>query len=260
MTIYFDVAWFYFLRYLTYPLEMAAIALRRLIEVGLILVFWAAVAKSSTTPLDYRSLIAYFLIAGALNDLVMAQRTRFGQFLIKGIKTGKITQYIIKPISLVPYLYSAAAGQYGMTYFVAIIGLIAGLIVRPPASPLGVLLFMVATMLAIIIALYVNLFCGVLAFWTTEANSFRNVLAHVIKFLSGVYVPLYFFPEPLRTMVTYSPFPSMIYTPAHLLNFTSFTPEAIQLLAISVGWAIGSAIIVSALWKHGLKYYEAVGI
>lgn len=81
-----------------------------------------------------------------------------------------------------------------------------------------------------------------------------------MRILTGTMVPLYMFPSPLREILRFSPFPSMVYLPANSLSFTQNTGEIITDLAIGIFWGITLNLAAFSFWHYSMKKYEAVGI
>ncbi|MCC2631390.1 MAG: hypothetical protein K0S20_89, partial [Patescibacteria group bacterium] len=141
MGIYLDIIRFNFLRFLAYPIEIWAAIVKRGISLGFLIAFWTIVANSSNGRIDLIPLISYFLISNAINDIVSAEILRFGKSVGDTVKKGTITNYLIKPVPIVPYLYASTLGERSVSLLLSIASLIAGLILNPPASLFSVGIF-----------------------------------------------------------------------------------------------------------------------
>ena len=73
MTVYFDIIRFSFLRFFTYPYEIVASVLKRVVEIAFLALFWSIYIKSSGISVSISQIIAYFLIAMGVADLTMAR-------------------------------------------------------------------------------------------------------------------------------------------------------------------------------------------
>ncbi|MCX6738558.1 MAG: ABC-2 family transporter protein [Candidatus Parcubacteria bacterium] len=255
-----EVAKFNALKMLAYPWELVAFFIQRFIGLSFLAIFWFAVAQSSSTVLDFRHLIAYFLISSAVRDLTFSYETKFGREIMRMVKKGEISNYLIKPVPSIPFLFSAFAGQTWMALLYSAVAMIAGLIILPPTGMINFFSFFVFLILAFFVSISFNLFVAILSFYVVEANGIRNMFNHIIRILSGALIPLTLFPEVLRNITLLSPFPLLAFTPTYVLQNTLPWQDITQLFLVSSAWAIGLSLIASFLWKKALKKYEGVGI
>lgn len=195
-----------------------------------------------------------------IRDLVMSHWGSFGGEISSQIKSGQINNYLIKPVSIIPTLYSISLGKNGMRILLAIINLIIGLFVYPPKGIISIVLFILFFISAWWIAFAYNLFQGTLFFHLTDAGGVKNALNNIIRVFSGEMVPLYLFPLALGQVIRFTPFPSMVYGPTIALSTNFINQEVIFNLGISIFWAIFLNIIVYMFWKKSIKNYEAIGI
>lgn len=255
-----EVIKFNALKILAYPWEWVAFFFQRFISLSFLALFWFAVAKSSSVAVSFRELIAYFLVAGAVRDLVFANDTKFGRSIMLMIKSGEISNYLVKPVSIIPFLFSTFAGQTWMAIVYAIVTLIAGLIILPPAGIINILFFVIFLIFAFCISLSFNLFVAIVSFYIIEANGIRNMFNHVTRILSGTLIPLTLFPPALKWIIMLTPFPIVAFTPAYVLQNNLVLSELTSLFIVSLVWAVGLLIFILMFWRRSLRRYEGVGI
>lgn len=262
MNLYLALIKFHFWRFLAYPWELAAIIVRRVLDIVFIIIFWVIFSQTSTTPIDLKSITAYFLLAEGVRYLTMYIEGRaLGKFFRKGIKDGTFSNLLIKPVKIVPYSYFHVLGQNSIIFALSILNILVALIFIAPPNPISYLLFLAFTANAMFISLAFNILEGALAFVFTEVTGVTNALNHVARVLSGALVPLYLFPEGFRKIVELTPFPSLIYFPAYSVKMSLQNWGEIWLnLGISTFWAISLNLIMFYFWKQTLKKYEATGI
>jgi ABC-2 type transport system permease protein len=68
----------------------------------------------------------------------------------------------------------------------------------------------------------------------------------LLELLSGLLIPTTLFPEPLRSILLWSPFPHINFTPAAIYLGKARGFEAARLLALQVGWTV--ALLVAGHW------------
>ena len=77
-------------------------------------------------------------------------------------------------------------------------------------------------------------------------------------FLSGAVIPLDLFPEALRAVLAYSPFPYMVYYPVKVaMGQLSLEP---QVFLILTAWTLVFAALNVLVWRRGLRLYTGAGM
>ena len=260
MSVYFDIIRFSFLRFFTYPFEILAMVLKRIIEVVFLVLFWSIYIKSSGVSVSIIQITAYFLIAMGVADLVMSRWGALGSLIGNMVKSGQISNYIIKPTKLIPTLYAMSIGRNGMRMMLAVINILIGLMIIPQKNVWTVIIFLLFLINAWFISFAYNIFEGTLFLHFTDAFGIRNSIQNFIRILTGSMVPLYLFPSPLKEILRFSPFPSMVYLPANSLsNPNALSGVGVDLM-IGLFWGVILNIVAFNLWNYSMKKYEAVGI
>ncbi len=257
--MYLNIFIFNLLKFLTYPLEICFAVLGRIVKVAMLILFWNIVSSSGTT-ISSTELISYFLVATAISEFLMAINVDLAWNMQRSIMSGEINNLIIKPVKIIPYLYAATLGQKGLTLSLAAISFVAGLLISGKTTAIGLALFPIALLSAGLIALSFNILIGIVGFYTPQARPVSLIFANIAKILAGSIIPLSFFPPTLQRAVSYTPFPSMVYSPIQTLYLSQVNPSAIGMFAVSAAWGISLLIISLLTWRRALKRYEAIGI
>ena len=211
--------------------------------------------------MSFNQVISYFLTTGAVLDLTFARGFKLGRSIQKVIKNGEISNYMVKPLRLIHYLFSDLfIGRYGFNLFICIIYLTAGIIIYPPKSIENILLFIPFLFVSLFISLGLNIFIACFQFYTTEAGGLKNMMDHVNRVLSGALIPISFFPEGMRQIVQALPFATMIYGPTKTLQSAVITNEILIMFGLGFVWAIAINLIAIALWNKSIKSYDAAGM
>jgi len=225
-----------------------------MMEVTFLVAFWQITLGKPI--LEIKSLVSYFLISQSISLIVMARRTEFGTELRRMVKYGLINMYLVRPMHIIPYLYSSALGNQGLSLILSVILLIVGIMINPPTSYLNILSFCLFLPIAMGISFAFNLLEGVFAFYVTETGPLAGSIRRIIEVFSGAIAPLYFFPQNITKILELSPFPSMVYGPVNSLN------NGLNFMQVWVGlfWLVVLNIIVLLLWQNAIKRYEAIGM
>ncbi|EKD53607.1 MAG: hypothetical protein ACD_61C00007G0017 [uncultured bacterium] len=258
--VYWDIVRFSFLRFFAYPYEILAKTAERVIEVIFLIMFWSLYSKSSNQAVSVPQISAYFLIAMGVADLTMSRWGALSNLIGNMVKSGQISNYMIKPVNLVWALYAISLGRNGLRVMLAIINILLGLIIFPPQGILQIGMFVVMLILSWFISFAYNLFEGILFLHFTDAVGIRNSIQNFIRVFTGAMVPIYLFPSPLKEIVLYLPFPAMIYGPASAFSIQTFDYSVIRQILIALFWAVFLNIAMRKWWHYSMKKYEAVGI
>ena len=237
------------------------VILQRVVTVGLLMVFWNLVLKNTAGNSPHLTgLLSYFLIADGIGELTMATRTKFGTLLRRSIKTGQISNYLMKPLSILPAMYAHVWGERSIYNAPAIASIILGLVINPPNHWTRLSLFFVFLVLSMATAFAFNLIEGILTFWVTSPSGIMNCIVHTTRLLSGAIAPLTFFPNKLRNIVELTPFPAMVFAPINSLGILDSPISIAKSFLIAVFWASALNIVLLRLWRKGLRKYEAIGL
>lgn len=124
-------------------------------------------------------------------------------------------------------------------------------------TPLGLIWGCLATVMAFILRFIIQYTFAMFAFWLERAIAIEQLWFLFYLFLSGMIAPLDLFPEGVRAVVMWTPFPYLIYFPVSLLVGIS-TPVA-KGFAIMLAWCGLGILINRWLWRRGIKHYSGMG-
>jgi ABC-2 type transport system permease protein len=111
--------------------------------------------------------------------------------------------------------------------------------------------------LAFILRFTIQYVFAMFSFWTERASAIQQLWFLFYLFLSGSIAPLEVFPDSVRQIVEWTPFPYMMYFPAALL--IGLPVDIVKSVLITIGWTILFYILNRWLWRKGLKQYSGMG-
>lgn len=260
MTLYWEVIRFRFLRFFAYPYEILAGLLRQVISIVSLSVLWFLALKGSANAQPFVEVLSYFLIAEGVKEITMGEWGTVGRLVSRSIREGTLSNFLMKPLSILPYLYSYAIGSNGLQIAVGIVSIIAGLFFFPNTSFVSLFLFIAFLIPAIGVGFAFNMFLGMIFFYINDGTGIRNSISHMTRIVSGAWIPLTYFPGQIREVVSLLPFQVMVYGPTNALKTTEITSEVINNLFIAYFWAVILLVGIKLWWNHSIKHYEAVGI
>jgi ABC-2 type transport system permease protein len=120
-----------------------------------------------------------------------------------------------------------------------------------------VFLFSLAVILAFVLRFVIQYTFAMFAFWTERASALENFWMLFYLFLSGLIAPLDVFPENVRTVVMFTPFPYLINFPVSLL--VGLPVDVTRGFLSIVAWILIFLGANRLLWRAGLKHYSGMG-
>jgi ABC-2 type transport system permease protein len=121
---------------------------------------------------------------------------------------------------------------------------------RPPASAAAGALFVLSAMLTFFLVAGLNFLVGLIAIRTKSIMGILRAKYLVLELLSGLLIPTTLFPQPFRTILLYSPFPHINFTPASLYLGKAQGFEALRLLSLQAGWTGLLLLLGQVAWRQ----------
>lgn len=185
-------------------------------------------------------------------------------FLSREIYEGTFTRYLLYPLSGFQYktlTYFSYSLFYSLQLIIFFLGyklFLSGGITGAELGNLflGIGLFLVSSLMYLLMSISVELF----ALWAENIWSLMVMLRFFSNFLGGALIPLAFFPEKAREILSYTPFPHLVSLPAKTIMGISNPDEIFRGLLVIGFWALVLSFVVNLLWKKGQKNYNGVGI
>ena len=177
------------------------------------------------------------------------------------ILEGKLSLRLLQPID--PVWHHVARHLAEKMTRLPLVALFCGLffLLYPDAAwipqPSNLFLGIIAIALAFILRFAIQYTFAMLAFWTERASAIQQFWFLFYVFLSGTVAPLEVFPDSVRQIVEWTPFPYMMHFPAVLLM--GLPVEFGKSIAIMIAWGIAFLLLNRWLWRKGLKQYSGMG-
>ncbi len=190
-------------------------------------------------------------------------------FLIRGynsfdlsidIRHGKISTYLIYPISFLKFHFAAFIGtailQTSVMLFSLIVFIILGFIQTPPLENILGLMFF--CWVISVFWFLVQFLIGLLTFWLEETWVLRVMFGVISGFFNGSVLPLDLYPQFIQSLLKYTPFYYLSHYPVKLI--TGKIDFNIESLIIMFSWSFFVYLLINFTWKRGIKEYTAAGI
>jgi ABC-2 type transport system permease protein len=158
------------------------------------------------------------------------------------IRSGDVVSDLVKPFSYVGYWLARDVGRavffllYRCVPIIAFAQLTFGL--RWPAAPVTWVAFAVSICLSVTVSFALRFLLNAIAFWTTDSRSIGNLASIVVSLLSGLIIPLPYFPDWIQGFLRALPFAGLLQTPADIFLEHLVGTGLIVALGQQLGWAI----------------------
>jgi ABC-2 type transport system permease protein len=228
-----------------------------LINVTVYYFIWRAVFANATAPIAGFSLpqiLTYVSVGWIIRSFYW---NTIDQEMAYEVIEGKIAMDFIKPVSVQWMWLARAMGEsaFRLILLTAPTAIIVTLLfpVLPPASRLNFALFLVAAVGSFFIMGALNFIIGTCAIPLTSILALIRAKFWLIELLSGLLIPLSFFPRPIRVISSALPFEHIAYTPLQIYLGRLTLGETLQLLAIEYFWVIALLYLGHLWWMRATR-------
>jgi ABC-type uncharacterized transport system permease subunit len=236
------------------------------IPVGIQLILWYSIFHtgdngggqgniSTFGGMSYSQLLAY-----TWTTLLFSQ-VRGGDYdfaLIEMIRTGTLSNYLLKPVGVVEFTFLQGFGEKLITAMICfVIGCIATLFT--PLTITNLILGMILAILGNLIAYLFGALLAAMAFYWENAFAILMVKNLVVSLLSGELIPLTIVPAKFTWIWQSTPFYLFVYGPAQVaLGKWDHWMWAHQMM-IGFAWLFGFWLAMKLLWTYSIHRYQGIG-
>jgi ABC-2 type transport system permease protein len=222
---------------------------------------WTSVAAEAPfRDFAERDFIAYYLAALIVRNIT-------GSWVVwqinEEIRQGTLSMRLLRPIH--PFA-SYAATHLSAIPLRALIALPVAVILLFTSArdviadtPAQLALFFVALAGAWVLTFATLVCIGAAAFWVQRSMGLFDVYMGVFAVMSGYLVPLALMPWWVRDVAAVAPFRYMLSVPVEILIGRAEGTYALELVAAQWAWAAGAALAAFAVWRVGIRRFEAYG-
>ena len=245
---------------LHFRLGTAVTLFANLIYLVLVYFLWKAVYASSgvdvVNGMTFNDTMIYLILATALfNFLEM--------FVVwdmsRSIQSGKIILDLLKPMSFRSYTFWSYSGSHVAQFVLAFIPtFIVVMIVTKGAIPMGwnLLWFMISVVFAPVVNFSIEIIVATICLYTESTWGINIVKETIVLVLSGASIPLAFFPDSIRTVISWLPFRAIYDIPLQVLLEKGGSDTWLGLAkmwGMQLGWCVILYIAGILFWNHSVK-------
>lgn len=223
-------------------------------------IVWLNVEKDGHAGLfNPQETVSYFLMSAMLYTL-----SNFHPWYIEDdIRLGYLSKYLVKPIS--PSLYYFCYELARVTVETGLkIGVFLSILfvlhLLPNLTVFQVCIFLLYCPFVFIFAFQWLSLISILSFWITEAYAVRWAVTIFTRLLSGVLVPVIYFPEAMQKILFFLPFEHLAFTPIEFMLGRMSLNDLAQAFTVLFFWICALTLFRQWVWTKGLHNYEGTGI
>lgn len=261
---YFALMMNAFARMLTYRLRYYTGILTYLVYIATYYFIWKALFSASPNPerfgFTFPQMITYIAIGWIQRSFYFCN---IDNSVAQEVQNGSITMQLLRPVN---YQLLHLAQGMGESLFRLILftfpitlAVLCFFDIQAPASTLHALAFGVSSVFSFFIYAQMNFCVGILAVWITSIIGMIRIKETLIQLLSGLWIPIAFFPETLITFFHYLPFQSIAYIPLqiYLGKVTEFT--LLTNLLIQAFWCLILTLLGMGMLRLAVRRMEFYG-
>ena len=246
---------------LIYPVEFVIYTFVEVIYFTIFPFVWLSVYASGGQVTGYSKteIISYYI---AVTFTILFTSTYVSNQIRQDIHRGNLNHYLARPNNYLFFRFiNVLAQNYISLVVAAIILIIAKFIftINSPNSLTSLLIFAAFTVIAFLMAFFLQAILGLATFWTGENSSLRNLYYLIFSVFTGELAPLSLFPNYLKKTAELLPFKFMIYVPAQAFLKKISIPELAGLFGSALIWLVVLFLIMIFIWYKGIKTYEGKG-
>ena len=226
---------------------------------------WKAIYASSPEPIingfNFNEMVIYVLMSFLTGLLV---NTDISYDISSEVKDGSIAMNLIRPINYERRMmfqgFGNAIYNFSIIFIWGAIGVTILLLKsNMTLSPLAILGYFISVICGLVINFYYSYIFGLLAFKLTNMWGLSQVMNAIIQLLSGLLIPITFFPIWAQKLINLTPFSSMIYTPTMIYLGKITGVEMWSSIFIQLIWVFILLFIARMMWKKLIKHLVILG-
>jgi ABC-2 type transport system permease protein len=219
---------------------------------------WSEASQTANFNLDSLDIFRYFLSVFIIRQLTVVWVIWTFE---KEVVTGSLSPKLLQPVDPVWHPLSEHLSER-LARLPFLIGLLLLFFAIYPEvfwipSLSQFLLTAIAVILVFSLRFLIQYTFALFSFWLERVVAIEQFWYLIYIFLSGMIAPLDVFPETLRQIVLWTPFPYLLYFPTALL--IGLPVDIGRGFMVTIAWLLAFLIFNRWLWKQGVKRYSGMG-
>jgi ABC-2 type transport system permease protein len=253
---YLDFIRIRFLMMLAYRVNYYSGIVIYAINIGAYYFMWKAIYGSAET-------LGGFTVAQMTTYIAVSWMARAFYFnnldreISNEIRDGSVAVQMTRPISylMVKMMQGFGEGLFRLLLFMAP-GMILAILIFPvslPTDPLRWAMFFVMIWFSFLINSQLNILTGLFAFFVENNEGLMRLKRVLIDLLSGVILPMTFFPGWARAILDWLPFQAITYLPGSVFTGRLSGEDAWNALLVQFVWFAALIVPIWLMWRAARK-------
>jgi ABC-2 type transport system permease protein len=242
---------------LAYRFEVFAVVVTQLIVMVASVCLWNSAYGNEKVMegLAKNQMVTYAVLAVVLHSLF-----QFGvqSSISRGVRYGTIAVQFLRPVDIIAMYLCDDLGDMATAFFLKTVPLLvlgaAVFGISPPASTPALLLSLLSVVFAFIILWLLSALTGMITFWAMSLGQLGVVKDVLVNILSGMLIPVWFFPPFLRAVLRFLPFQYTYQTPIGIYIGKIPVSQGLFEIAVQLIWAAVLYILVRLVWHRARKH------
>ena len=224
--------------------------------------FWKALFKNAESMggVSVDTMLTYTVISSMISVVLI---TNVEWRITDSVQTGAIAIDLMRPVNIFLVFFAENLGSVTALFFQNLlpIFIIGSLFIKLPVprSAYEFMLFLISLVLAFFINWYLSVIFGMFSFKVIEMSALIQVKKHLVRLLSGSMIPLWFFPNWLRSVLEILPFPYIYQLPLSIYVGHYTSESLVRGLIIQILWVMVLFLIETRLEKQAIKHVMVQG-
>jgi ABC-2 type transport system permease protein len=217
---------------------------------------WTAVFRSSTSLAGYSlaQMIAYVSVGWIIRSFYW---NTIDQEMAYEVIEGKIAMDFIKPVSIQWMWISRAMGESAFRLILLTLptAVILAFVfpIQDPASRANFFLFILGVIGSFFLMGAINFMIGTCAIPLKSILALIRAKYWLIELLSGLLIPIAFFPEKLQRIMAWLPFEHIAYTPLQIYLGKLDRMHALRALGTQWLWVLALMFLAHVWWERASR-------
>lgn len=255
----------YILDSLHYRFNTVVSLLFSVINIMVTVFFWVIIFESgrsqSLNSYSLKNMITYYIVWNIVSAFNLSNS---GFYLNRMIKSGELNSILIRPYSftVANYFEQLAKGIIEIIPKFLLVLVILPLIKEYMAvnqDIINVLFALGFFVVSTISSFLIWSVLGCMSFWIEESEAIMWSFAVLFNFLSGMFIPLDFFPKWISGLAEFMPTATWGYIPAKIISGMYSFEKMSVLLCANILSLFVLALIVKIIWVKGIRHYSSIG-
>ncbi|MGL4760580.1 MAG: ABC transporter permease [Sarcina sp.] len=215
---------------------------------------WKAIYSSSLDGVIKGFSLEEMLIYVMMSFIVgIITSSSISYVVAREVRDGSIAMNLIKPIKFRRRLVFMGIGEFLISFITIFLPSLILIIIytiqqNRNINVFSLILFFISVCLGFLINTYYSYLFGLLAFKFYNLWGISQISSALIRFISGMLIPLTFFPDMFQKIFGLLPFSSIIYIPT-MIYLGKLSPSEILIsMIIQVFWIIIFIILSKVMW------------